>query len=195
MDHLRPATSASVTIRLARTSELRAIAAIERESAQRFLETHEAWIAQDPPAPEGLLAERLEAGGLWVATLPDDRPVAAIRFRPLEAVLYIEQLDVLPEFSGRRLGAGLLDKAGSLAGAAGLEALVLSTFRDIPWNALWYSRIGFEVIEVLPAALDDIRRKNLARGLDESRRVFMRREVNHPLAGRADRTGQSPPDW
>ncbi|MCA3720878.1 GNAT family N-acetyltransferase [Phenylobacterium sp.] len=195
MDHLRPATSASVTIRLARASELRAIAAIERESAQRFLETHEAWIAQDPPAPEELLAERLEAGGLWVATLPDDRPVAAIRFRPLEAVLYIEQLDVLPEFSGRRLGAGLLDKAGSLAGAAGLEALVLSTFRDIPWNAPWYSRIGFEVIEVLPAALDDIRRENLARGLDESRRVFMRREVNHPLEGRADRTGQRPPNW
>ncbi|MCA6332941.1 MAG: hypothetical protein IM641_13160 [Phenylobacterium sp.] len=97
--------------------------------------------------------------------------------------------------SEKEPGVGLLDKAGSLAGAAGLQALVLSTFRDIPWNAPWYSRIGFEVIEVLPAALDDIRRENLARGLDESRRVFMRREVKHPLAGRAAQAGQSPPDW
>ena len=151
--------------------------AIERQASQRFKGTPEAWIAADPPAPAALLADRLDAGGLWVATLSGDRPVAAIRFRPLDDSLYIEQLDVLPAFAGLRLGAALLDRAEILAREAGLGALQLSTFRDVPWNAPWYRRIGFEVIEVLPSSLESIRRDHIARGLDESRRVFMRRSV------------------
>ena len=151
--------------------------AIERQASQRFQGTPEAWIAADPPAPAALLADRRDAGGLWVATLEGDRPVAAIRFRPLDDNLYIEQLDVLPAHAGRRLGAALLDRAEILAREAGLGALLLSTFRDVPWNAPWYRRIGFEVIEVLPSSLESIRRDHIARGLDESRRVFMRRSV------------------
>ena len=151
--------------------------AIERQASQRFKGTPEAWIAADPPAPAALLADRLDAGGLWVATLSGDRPVAAIRFRPLDDSLYIEQLDVLPAFAGLRLGAALLDRAEILAREAGLGALLLSTFRDVPWNAPWYRRLGFEAVEVLPVSLEAIRRDHIARGLDESRRVFMRRGV------------------
>ena len=154
-----------------------AIRDIEREAAQRFLGSPEAWIAGDPPAPESLLDARLEDGGLWVACLDGERPVAALRFRPLGDSLYIEQIDVLPAFSGLRLGAALLDWADDLAREAGYAALVLSTFRDIPWNAPWYGRIGFEVIGVLPPELETLRSEHLARGLDESRRVFMRRDV------------------
>ena len=154
-----------------------AIRDIEREAAQRFLGSPEAWIAGDPPAPEALLDARLEDGGLWVACLDGERPVAALRFRPLGDSLYIEQIDVLPAFGGMRLGAALLDWADDLAREAGYAALVLSTFRDIPWNAPWYGRIGFEVIGVLPPELETLRSEHLARGLDESRRVFMRRDV------------------
>ena len=164
-------------IRPALRPELPAIRDIEREAAQRFLGSPEAWIAGDPPAPESLLDARLEEGGLWVACLEGDRPVAALRFRPLGDSLYIEQIDVLTAFSGLRLGAALLDWADDLAREAGYAALVLSTFRDIPWNAPWYARIGFEVIDVLPPELETLRSEHLARGLDESRRVFMRRSV------------------
>ena len=169
-------------IRPALRPELPAIRDIEREAAQRFLGTPEAWIAGDPPAPESLLGERLEEGGLWVACLDGERPVAALRFRPLGDSLYIEQIDVLPAFGGMRLGAALLDRADDLAREAGCAALVLSTFRDIPWNAPWYARIGFEVIDVLPPELETLRSEHLARGLDESRRVFMRRSVQGPEA-------------
>jgi len=167
-------------IRPALRPELPVIRDIEREAAQRFLGSPEAWIAGDPPAPEWLLEARLEEGGLWVACLDGERPVAALRFRPLGDSLYIEQLDVLPAFSGLRLGAALLDWAGDLARRAGFVALDLSTFRDIPWNAPWYGRIGFEVIDVLPPELETLRSEHLARGLDESRRVFMRRSVQEP---------------
>jgi GNAT superfamily N-acetyltransferase len=180
MDPLGLAEPAPHRSRPALRSELAAIRAIEREAAQRFEGTAEAWIAQDPPAPEALLDARLEAGGLWVACLDGEKPVAALRFHPLEGGLYIEQLDVLPEFAGMRLGAALLDRAEEVARLAGLPALLLSTFRDIPWNAPWYARIGFEVIDVLPPELEALRSEHLARGLDESRRVFMRRDIHQP---------------
>jgi hypothetical protein len=71
----------------------------------------------------------------------------------------------------RRLGAALI---------AALEpawsALLLSTFRDVPWNAPYYARLGFRVVEPLTPALEVIRAEHLARGLDESRRVFMRKD-------------------
>ena len=174
---MSPPKPAHPRIRPALRPELPTIRDIEREAAQRFLGSPEAWIAGDPPAPEALLDARLEDGGLWVACLDGERPVAALRFRPLGDSLYIEQIDVLPAFSGLRLGAALLDWADDLAREAGYAALVLSTFRDIPWNAPWYARIGFEVIDVLPPELATLRSEHLARGLDESRRVFMRRSV------------------
>jgi hypothetical protein len=62
MDRLGFPKPARHRIRPALRSELAAVRAIEREAAQRFEGTAEAWIAQDPPAPEALLDARLEAG-------------------------------------------------------------------------------------------------------------------------------------
>jgi hypothetical protein len=56
---------------------------------------------------------------------------------------------------------------------------VLSTFRDVPWNAPYYRRLGFADIDIaeLDAALIERRNAHIARGLDESKRVFMRRDL------------------
>ena len=92
-------------------------------------------------------------------------------FRPLEGGLYVEQLDVLPAFAGRRIGAALLDAVGERTSGG----LTLSTFRDVPWNAPYYARLGFAEVDVLTPAMAEIRAEHLARGLDEDARVFMRR--------------------
>jgi hypothetical protein len=66
-----------------------------------------------------------------------------------------------------------------LARVAGAQRLLLSTFRDVPWNAPYYRRLGFSTIA--DANLDErlraLRAAHVARGLDESKRVFMWREV------------------
>jgi N-acetylglutamate synthase-like GNAT family acetyltransferase len=86
---------------------------------------------------------------------------------------------VLPAFGGRRIGAALLDAVAERARADGLARLTLSTFRDVPWNAPWYRRLGFTDIadDALTSGLLDIRREHLARGLDERQRVFMARRI------------------
>lgn len=157
-------------IRPAQPAEIETVRDIERASAQRFVGVMDALAADEPSSPEVLTA-RIEAGGLLVAEV-DGVIVAFVMFRPVGEALYIEQIDVLPAFAGRRIGAALLD-----AVAGQTTAMTLSTFRDIPWNAPWYRRLGFVDLDEtkLTPDLREIRRQHIARGLDESLRVFMER--------------------
>jgi hypothetical protein len=56
---------------------------------------------------------------------------------------------------------------------------LLSTFRDVPWNAPYYRRLGFtDIVDAaLSPALLQIRQEHIERGLDETRRVFMRKPL------------------
>lgn len=166
---------APILLRPARAVEVEAIRDLERASAQRFLGLMDD-IAADEPTPAPILARRIVEGGLLVAQA-GDAIAGFVMFHPLEGGLYVEQLDVLPAFAGRRIGAALLDAVGERAGDAGLT---LSTFRDVPWNAPYYARLGFAEVGELTPGMTAIRAEHLARGLDERARLFMRR----PGAGR-----------
>lgn len=168
-----------VRLRAARPADIEAIRDIERGSAVRMRDTPYPEIADAEPTDAATLAARVAAGGLLAACGEDDAPIAQVMFRPLGEDWYVEQIDVLPAWARRGIGAALLEAAAERARAAGAAALVLSTFRDVPFNAPYYRRLGF--IDLDDAALTDellaIRAEHVARGLDESRRVFMRRSV------------------
>ena len=170
------------SIRAARTSEVERIRQIERRSATRFGDTAYPDIVNDEPTDAKTLATRISDAGLIVAE-SDGEPVAFLMFRPLEHGAYIEQVDVLPEHAGQRLGAALIEETARIARDRGWRALMLSTFRDIPWNAPYYRRLGFvDLAEAeLSPGLREIREEHLRRGLDESRRVFMRRPLQAPI--------------
>ncbi len=57
--------------------------------------------------------------------------------------------------------------------------MTLTTFTDIPWNAPYYTRLGFRVLDAgeLTEGLREIRRAEAAMGLDAWPRVCMRREA------------------
>ena len=164
-------------LRLARPDDIPRVREIERASAQRVVGLMDALAADEPSSPD-ILAARIASDGLLVA-VEAHAPIAFAMFRPVEDSLYVEQIDVLPAFAGRRIGAALLDAVADRARDAGLARLTLSTFRDVPWNAPWYRRLGFADIAdgALTPALLEIRREHLARGLDENLRTFMGRGV------------------
>ena len=171
MTDIRP-----VQIRAGRADEIEAVRDIERTSATRFLGTERAELAQDEPTDAAVLAQRIEAGGLLVAS-EGDGPVAFVMFRAEEGCAYVEQIDVLPSHARRGIGARLLEAVGQLARERGLAALTLSTFKDVPFNTPYYARLGFAVVEKLTPGMAAIRAGHEARGLDETARVFMRRAV------------------
>jgi GNAT superfamily N-acetyltransferase len=165
-----------IQIRPAGLAEIERVRDIERRSASRFLGTELAWLADDDPTDALTLSDRIAQGALLVAAEASE-PVAFVMFREVEACAYVEQIDVLPTHAGRAIGAALLDAVAATARERGLAALTLSTFRDVPFNAPYYRRLGFLEVPVLTPAMRRIRQEHEARGLDETARLFMRRDV------------------
>lgn len=58
-------------------------------------------------------------------------------------VAYLRELDVDPGYQKRGIGADLVRAFVARARKDGAQAVYLSTFRDPPWNAPFYRKLGF----------------------------------------------------
>jgi GNAT superfamily N-acetyltransferase len=132
----------------------------------------------DPwPLPE--LEKSRAAGLLWVVPGEAGGPVAFLMGTMVDGCLHVEQLSTDPASARRGLGRSLLEYAARRAAADGLPALTLTTFAHVPWNAPYYARCGFRILddaEVTPG-LRAIRQREAEVGLDRWPRVCMRRDV------------------
>ena len=95
-----------------------------------------------------------------------DPPVGFISIDIVDGCAHIDQLSVLTHHGGRGIGRALLDEAVRWARAGGLSAVTLTTFRDVPWNAPFYRRVGFEVVDDPAPGLAAVRAAERAEGLD-----------------------------
>lgn len=167
-------------IRAAQAAEIPAVQAIDRASMQMFCDIGMPEIAQYDPWPLGELAARQQAGRLWIAAGEAGALVAFLMASPVDSCLQVEQVSVDPGSARRGLGRALMDHAADQASDAGLPALTLTTFADVPWNAPYYARCGFRVLdgaEITPG-LRAIRHREAALGLDRWPRVCMRRDTS-----------------
>jgi predicted N-acetyltransferase YhbS len=170
-----------IRIRAAEPHEADAMAAVEAAAAQRFHAIGMSHIAASPPTDRADLLARIAAQRALVAVDAAETLVAFAIYRMLDpARLYLEELDVLPACAGQRIGARLIDAVAARGCDAGASELLLSTFRDAPWNAPYYRRLGFEVLadDALDPLLAEVRAHHVAGGLDETQRVFMRRALD-----------------
>ena len=123
-----------------------------------------------------------QRGHLWVAAGGGDAPVAFALFEELEGGLHLEEIDVHPDHARQGLGARLLDAAAAWAREIGHREVTLTTYREVPWNAPYYERLGFRVVPetdwtpALRARVADEAR----RGLDPALRVVMSRAIGAP---------------
>lgn len=60
---------------------------------------------------------------------------------------HLQQLAVDPASGRRGLGTALVRACCEEARRHGFDQLTLTTFRDVAFNAPWYSRLGFVVVE------------------------------------------------
>ncbi|MFM0353404.1 GNAT family N-acetyltransferase [Paraburkholderia nemoris] len=171
--------TSSVTFRFAAPHDADTIRTIEFEAGQRFVSVGMTGIADAPPMELDLVRRKIDAQQIIVAVETDGTCVGFVMFEPQPARIYVQELDVLSSYAGQRIGAALIEQVAQLARAQQITQLILSTFREVPWNAPYYRRLGFRDIEEadLDAALIARRDAHIARGLDESKRVFMRRDL------------------
>lgn len=92
--------------------------------------------------------------------------------------LYLDQISVHPDHGRKGLGAALVTAVFQLAEMRKFKTVVLSTFRDLPWNAPFYAGLGFKELphRKLEPWMLQIEAEQ-ARELDVTKRCFMRRRV------------------
>lgn len=160
-------------------ADLERLQEIERLAGVPFRDIGMDAIADDPPPPIGELHGCLDRRELWVVRADDSEPAGYLHTSVVDGTQHIEQVSIDPAFGHRRLGARLIDFAGSLALGQGRSTITLTTFRDVPWNAPYYRRIGF--VEVAEAdwgeGLRQVRDWERERGLDAWPRVVMARDA------------------
>ncbi|WP_218122459.1 GNAT family N-acetyltransferase [Blastococcus aurantiacus] len=159
--------------------ELATAQGIERAAGRVFADVGMPEIAADDPLPAAELDRYRRAGLAWVAVDGDDGPVGYLLAEPVDGALHVEQVSVHPRAARRGVGRALLEHAATHAAAAGRTALTLTTFADVPWNAPYYRRCGFRVLEEREwtPGLRAIREREAAHGLDRWPRVCMRRDL------------------
>lgn len=136
-------------------------------------------IADDDPLDTGTLRRFVELGQAWVAE-DDEREPPVIGYLVAEVVDgcgHVAQVSVHPDLTGHRIGAGLIDTLAAWAAERGMPAVTLTTFRDVPWNAPYYERLGFVPFEAIGPELRGVVEREAAEGLDPAARVCMRREL------------------
>jgi GNAT superfamily N-acetyltransferase len=134
-------------VRPPRRDELEALRSLERDAARAFDAIGMPEIAEDEPLAIAELEAFRARERAWVTVDERDRPVAYLLSTVIDDCLHVVQVTVSPSHARRRLGAALIEHLGALALAEGRPALTLTTFRDVPWNAPYYERLGFVVVE------------------------------------------------
>jgi GNAT superfamily N-acetyltransferase len=167
------------TVRSARVEELTLLAQIERSAAVLFLDTPYAFLANDEPLSLDFVRQRFQAGQVWVAVNKQDLVVGFAITREVDDIIYLQEMDVDPAHGRRGLGAALVETVCAWAQLQGYGAISLSTFRDLSWNAPFYAKLGFQILDEseLSRGFQQIRRQEMADGLPISDRVIMSYEL------------------
>lgn len=171
--------SQTYAIRLVRYDELPKLQTIEQAAAQLFLGTPQAWIAEDEGMAVEDLAHWATHGRIWVAVDEDDAPVGFAIAREVDGMAYLHELDVHPQHGRQGLGARLIDTVVTWARENDYSAVTLATCRDIPWNAPYYTRLGFRILQEdeFGPGMQEVRAHELEAGWPPAERVCMIRQI------------------
>lgn len=164
----------NITVRPTRPGDVTALPAIERAAGERFRDYPElAWLAEGEVISAEQHLDYAERGLSWLA-LANDQPVGFILAELHASSLFIVELSVHLDWQGKGIGRRLIACVADQARKRGLASLTLTTFRDVPWNAPFYARLGFEMITTLTPELREKREEETAHGLAYDSRCAMR---------------------
>lgn len=165
----------SYSFRPAQPEDLPHLPEIEHAAAQLFRDTKYFELADDSPPDVERFQSWLEDGAIWVAVDAQENVVGFAAAGEVDGQGFLIELDVHPAHGRRGLGRRLIEYVSICVRERGYEALRLSTFVDVDWNAPYYARLGFRIMteNELGPGLREIRHNEADSGLDVTRRVFM----------------------
>lgn len=165
----------TATLRANRAADIFRLQEIERAAAELFRDSELIDIDTMAVIPMADHIASIESG-ISIGAIVEDRIAGFIMGEMHGEVAYLRELDVDPAYQRRGIGALLVNAYIEAAMKKSAAAVYLSTFRDPPWNAPFYRRLGFTDIaraDYLPWMIEMATAQ--AAFLDISTRVFMRK--------------------
>jgi GNAT superfamily N-acetyltransferase len=168
-------------VRAMTPADIPAVQDVERAAATRFADCDDPRIAgraEDPVFTSAELGGFIEQGRIFVA-LEHGQVVGFVLVDVVDGCAHIDEVAVTPAAGRRGHGAALVGAAERWAARRHLPTVTLTTFRDVPWNGPWYTKLGFREIaqHELTPAIRELREAEQRHGLATELRVVMRREV------------------
>jgi len=169
----------TVRVRRATAADVAALQEIEVRAGRAFAEVGMAEVARDEPMATAVLEAHAADGRCAVVVGADDRPHGYVVVDRVDAHAHVEQVSVDPDHQGRGLGRALMAWVDEWARGDGRRGVTLTTFRDVPWNAPLYRRLGFRDLapDEIGPGLATVVSDEAAHGLDPATRVCMLREL------------------
>jgi len=166
-------------IRRPHPHEIKLLPQIENEADLRYRRVGLGRILAMPPANRVSLEAGRRESRLWVAVSALNQPVGFALMKFPGGTAWLDQLSVLQCWQGRGYGSALIARTAAAARDLGHRALHLSTYRDVPWNAPYYARRGFEEMPrgEWPGAFRRQFMEENSRGHPPWRRTIMRRSL------------------
>jgi len=168
------------SIRFANDRDVSVLPEIERSSGEIFRQWPGLeWIADDAVQSKERHLALIADGVAFVAELQGHGIVAFLNGEMTPEALHIWQMAVHRDQQRRGIGRKLMGAAQRFAADRGIDALSLTTFRDVPWNEPYYQRLGFITLDCeelnprLKAILDAEERA----GLPATKRCAMKKPL------------------
>ena len=176
----RPADGKSqMRIRPARPDEVTAIHALELDAARTYGRLPATAFCLDLPPRSLMEHEHVGANGMAFVAELDKTLIGFLLGVPVDGNAHILELGVAHDHQGRGYGRQLLARFEDWARDASYPEATLTTFKDVPWNAPFYARLGYQELELCAdrPGLRSIRREEGEAGLDRALRVAMRKPL------------------
>ena len=139
------------SIRLARPEDAEGFHDVEEDAARLLAEEPSLQGLPVPPSRSaeeyrGMIAQRH-----CLTAVSGSKVVGFAATRRIGRELHLHEISVATAFQRMHIGATLINALKIDARNAGVRAITLHTYRDIAWNAPFYARHGFEIIQDLDA--------------------------------------------
>jgi GNAT superfamily N-acetyltransferase len=168
------ATEVNIRIEQVSRNEFSALRTIELASFET-LRTAGAVTGEATASSDEELQHYLDSGFLLAAFDEGGVPVGYGGGYVADGWLHIGEVDVHPDLQRQGIGRKLLEALLDRGRARELKGATLTTDRFAPFNAPFYTSLGFKAIEeeACPARLKAILDKERKKGLDPHRRIAM----------------------
>jgi len=168
-----------VEIRLAKPDDAALFPDIEQSAGQLFRKVVGLeWLAGDDTISPAKHQEWMHDGAVWVAET-GGKLVAFISTEIFDDRMHIWELDVSADFQRGGIGRNLIKTSIDHAAKQKLKDITFTTFRDVAFNAPFYTQLGFR--EVTSPETDEwlsaILQAEVENGLPKDRRCAMRLQL------------------